>query len=171
MNEQEQLLTESLKKASSIVGTIEEQYRDLAFPVILQALIGMPTQVDEKSVPTQGLNIQRTLDFQLPPSISVNEFFRKAAPSSHPERFVCAAYYLLYIRKVDQFSTADILDIYGKLRQPKPGNPSDVVYKCIRKAHLVDVPVANDRQKFWAITPEGEKFVESLLNGSIVGNK
>jgi hypothetical protein len=171
MDEQEHLLTESLKKASSIVGTIDERYREVAFPIILQSLIDGQAQVDDKNIPTQGTNTQKTSGSQFLPGMSVNEFFRKVGPSSHPERFVCAAYYLLNVSNVDRFTVADILDIYGKLRQPKPGNPSDIIYKCIRKAHLVDAPATNDKQKHWAITPEGEKFVESLLNGSTTGNK
>src|SRR5206468_12123606 len=123
------------------------------FPVILQSILkGLPsTDIPIVSDYIQENSKQNTQVLRLPPNLSVNEFFRKAAPDSHPGRFVCAAYYLLHSGKANQFTTSDILDIYIKLRQPKPANPADVINKCIRKAHFTDAPSQVNGQKSWVI--------------------
>ena len=166
-DEHEKVLTETLGKAVTIVNTVDERYRDAAFPIILQVLVG-DSKISGKKAQTDEQ--QHTEETKLLPGISVNEFFRKAKPDSHPARFVSAAYYLLHTGKAEQFTVADILEIYGKLREPKPKNPSDVMNQCIRKAYIIDGQVTADKQKTWVITPEGEKFVEGLLSDNTTSN-
>lgn len=164
MDEQERHLTETLEKAVAIVNSVDDRYRNVAFPIILQALV-VPSQAAGAN--TQALKQQLVAEEQrLFSSLSVNEFFRLARPDTHVARFVCAAYYLLHSGKFEQFTMADILEIYGKLREPKPKNSSDVMSQCIKKAYIIDGPATSDKQKMWVITPEGEKFVEGLLNGN-----
>jgi hypothetical protein len=166
MSEHEQCLGEALREAVSIVSRIEERYRDTAFPIILQFIIK-----EAVSTHIQHTSEQHTSKSRLSSRMSVNEFFLKAAPDSHPERLVCAAYYLLHAGKAEQFTMANILDTYTKLRQTKPGNPADVINKCIRKAHITDGPAPVNGQKSWVITPEGEKYVEEeLLSGNKTNN-
>ncbi len=166
-DEHEKVLTETLGKAVAIVNTVDERYREAAFPIILQALVG-DSKISGKKAHTDGQ--QHAEEAKLPPGISVNEFFRQAKPDSHPARFVCAAYYLLHTGKAGQFTVADILEIYGRLREPKPKNPSDVMNQCIRKAYIIDGQVTADKQKTWVITPEGEKIVEGLVSDNITSN-
>jgi hypothetical protein len=172
LSEHEQLLAETLQKAVAVVNVIEERYREAALPTILQVLIKASETANITTLPTQAQNGNEphASRSRLPSNISVNEFFYKAAPDSHPERFVCAAYYLLHTGKTEQFTVADIIEIYGKLREQKPKNPADVINKCIRKVHLIDAPNPNDGQKSWVITPNGEKYVEGLLNDNTTGN-
>lgn len=163
-NKLEPFLLEALKETENIVSKVEERYRDAAFPVILQSILKglQPTSTPVILDDIQD-NKQNPQTLKLPSNLSVNEFFRKAAPDSHPIRFVCGAYYLLNTGKTGQFTTSDILDIYIKLRQPKPANPADVINKCIRKAHFTDAPSLVNGQKSWVITPEGERYVEEEL--------
>lgn len=163
MNVQEQFLTEALQRAAQVVNTVEDRYREAAFPIILQAFIGLSRKESSYKESGQEMNGYQTSDPSLSPTLSVNEFFRRVAPDSHPARFVTAAYYLLHTGKAQQFTQADILEIYRKLRQPQPKNPTDVMNQCIRKAHIIDAPDISGKQKQWVITPEGEKFVEGLL--------
>ncbi|TMC18013.1 MAG: hypothetical protein E6J34_17845 [Chloroflexi bacterium] len=163
MENQEQLLSEALQKAVQVVDTIEERYREAAFPIVLQALLGTSTN---QNVP--GANYQESNGFSTPkpalsPTLSVNEFFHRVNAETHTARFVTAAYYLLHTGKAEQFTQVDILEIYRKLRQPQPKNPADVMSQCIRKAHIIDAPSNGDKQKYWVISSEGEKFVEGLL--------
>ncbi len=160
MNEQEQFLTEALKSTSTLVDVLEERYREAAFPVILQALI-QGNHAKASAANTQEVPRLRTLT-----NLTVVEFFQQAAPDTHVARFVCAAHYLLHVRGVEGFVIADILAIYGKLRVPKPKNPSDVLGQCIRKGYITDGPGSADKQKSWVITLTGERFVEELLNGN-----
>lgn len=163
MNNQEQFLTEALQIAAQVVDTIEDRYREAAFPIILQTIIGLSQKESGYKGSHQETNGYHASDPLLPPTLSVNEFFRRVNPDTHPARFVTAAYYLLHTGKAEQFTQADILEIYRKLRQPQPKNPTDVMNQSIRKAHIIDAPDISGKQKQWVITPEGEKFVEGLL--------
>ena len=167
VDERERILTATLEKAVTIVSTVEERYRDAAFPIILRALVG-DSMISSKNA--QTTEQQQAEESKLPASMSVNEFFRRAKPDTHLARFVCAAYYLLHTGKAEQFTIPDVLEIYGKLRVPKPKNPSDVMNQCIRKAYIIDGQVTADKQKVWVITPEGEKFVEGILSDNITSN-
>jgi hypothetical protein len=162
------LMDEALREASRLVENLHEKYREQAFPIVLQGLIdgSFATTVPLPPAPGQNGEIpQDTAPLRLQPNLSVNEFFRMVNPTTHVDRFVCAAYYLLHVGQMEQFSMIDILDIYGKLRIKKPQNPSDTLNKCIRKVHIIDATAING-QKSWVITPSGEKYVEDLLNGS-----
>lgn len=167
MTDEETFLTEALEKTVRIINTVDSKYHEAAFPLILRALIEHP-KVSNDDIRTT--HQPHSDELKLPASISVNEFFRKVKPNSHPERFVCAAYFLLHTGKAEQLTVADILEIYGKLREPKPKNPPDVLNQCIRKAHIIDGQVGIDKQKRWVITPDGENFVEELLNDTTISN-
>ncbi len=166
-DEHEKVLTETLGKAVAIVSAVDERYRDAAFPIILQALV-RDSRINDRNVQTAGQ--QQAEDTKLHPNMSVNEFFRKAKPDTHPAHFVCAGYYLLHTGKAEQFTIPDILEIYGKLREPKPKNPSDVMNQCIRKAYIIDGQATVDKQKTWVITSEGDNFVEGLLSDNTSSN-
>lgn len=166
-DENEKVLTETLERAVTIVSTVDERYRDAAFPIILQSLVGALTNSSHTSK-TFG---QRQPEVsKLPSNVSVNEFFRKAKPDTHVARFVCAAYYLLHASNIEQFTITEIMELYGKLREPKPKNSSDVMSQCIKKTYIIDGHTAGDKQKTWVITPEGEKFVEGFLNDNTSNN-
>lgn len=170
MNDQEQFLTEALQRAIQVVDTVEDRYREAAFPIILYALIGPSQQESDYKGTSQKTEGYQASEPSLPPTLSVNEFFHRVNPDSHPARFVTAAYYLLHTGKAEQFSQVDILEIYRKLRRPQPKNPTDVMNQCIRKAHIIDAPNTNDKQKHWVITPDGEKYVEGLLRDNASGS-
>lgn len=170
MDNQEQFLSEALQKAVQVVDTVEDRYREVAFPIILQAIIGPTEKQNGHKGASQETNGYQATEPLLPPTLSVNEFFRRVNPDTHPARFVTAAYYLLHTGKAEQFTQADILEIYRKLRQPQPKNPTDVMNQCIRKAHIIDAPNISDKQKHWVITPEGEKYVEVLLHDNASGS-
>lgn len=166
-DEDEVLLTKTLEKAIRILNTVDSRYHEAAFPIILQALIEFSKMGNDD---THAAKQSQGEELKLSINISANEFFRKAKPDTHPARFVCAAYFLLHTGRAEQFTSADILEIYGKLREPKPKNPSDVLSQCIRKAHIIDGQATADKQKTWVITPEGEKFIEELLNDNTISN-
>ncbi|SRR6266566_5450054 len=170
MNVQEQFLTETLQRAAQVVNTVEDRYREAAFPIILQALIGHSRKESGYKESSQEINGYQASEPSLPSTLSVNEFFRRVSPDTHPARFVTAAYYLLHTGKAEQFTQADVLEIYRKLRQPQPKNPTDVMNQCIRKAQIIDAPSMGDKQKHWVITPEGEKYVEGLLHDNASGS-
>ncbi len=163
MSNQEQVLSEALQRAIQVVESVEDRYREAAFPIILQAFIGVPVTSASVNEASQEKLVSQTVEPSLPPTLSVNEFFRRANPDTHPARFVTAAYYLLHTGKAEQFSQADIIDIYHKLRQSQPKNFTDVMNQCIKKVFVIDAPT-KEKQKCWVITPDGERYVEGLLN-------
>jgi len=159
---QEQLLAEVLQKAVTVVNSIEERYREAAFPFVLQSFINVIPSSNSQGSQTETDSLAATVP-RLSPTMSVNEFFHKATPDTHVSRFVCAAYYLLYTGKAEHFTQADILGIYERLREQKPKNPTDVLNQCIKKVYIIDGP-SSEKQKCWVITSEGEKYVEGLLS-------
>lgn len=167
-------LGESLKKAVAIVEVVEERYRETALPIILQHLIEGTVAVNHTNGFSQEekRNGSNHSDYQtkLSPRLSVNEFFQMASPDTHVGRFVCASYYLLHTGQAEQFTQADILAIYGKLRVKKPQNPADILNQCIKKVYIIDASAING-QRSWVVTPTGEKYVEELLSGSTVNKK
>src|SRR6266567_2478935 len=158
-------LGESLKNAVAIVEVVEERYRDTALPIILQRLIEGTVAVNPSNSFSQDEKQNGSNHFshqtKLSPRLSVNEFFQLASPDTHVGRFVCAAYYFLHTGQAEQFTQADILAIYGKLRVKRPQNPPDVLNQCIKKVYIVDASPING-QRSWVITPAGEKYVEGL---------
>lgn len=170
MNKQEDFLTKALQTAATIVSDVDDRYRDAAFPMILQAIINSTGTITNHDQQPQTDHAKNIADTKLAPNVSVNEFFRKVKPETHIGRFVCAAYYLFHTGKAEHFTQADIIEIYGKLRIPKPKNPADVINQCIRKVHIIDGPAMPDKQKTWVITSDGEKYVEELLNDNTTGN-
>lgn len=168
MNDQEQVLSEALQKAVRVVDAVEDRYREVVLPIILQALIESEKS-NRREASYEAIEHQVS-ERLLSPTLSPNEFFRRANPDSHPARFVTAAYYLLHTGKAEQFTQADLLEIYRKLRQPGPKNPTDVMNQCIRKAHIIEAPDNTNKQKYWVITPDGEKFVEGLLHDNTSSN-
>ena len=165
MDDHEQFLSEALQKAVQVVATIEGKYQEAALPIILQNLIDSSSRLDSHQESQQATK-EYGEEHSLPPTLSANEFFRRVNANTHPARFVTAAYYLLHTGKAEHFSYTDISEIYRKLRQPQPKNPTDVMNQCIKKAYIIDAPDASDKQKSWVITPDGEKFVEGLLHDS-----
>lgn len=164
---QERSLKMALQKAIELVKDVEEEeYRKAAFPILLQALInsGATPPVAHNPLPETVVTEEPNL-LHFPLNLSVNEFMLKVKPNSHAVRFACAAYYLTGANGRAEVTMADILDIYAKLRTPKPQNPADIVNQCIRKGHLVDAPASPDRPKGWILTATGRQFVDQLLNG------
>ena len=59
-------------------------------------------------------------------------------------------------------TSEDILEAYGRVRERRPTNLSDLIAKSIRKGHIVEAPEGKDGRRAWQITPTGERYVEGL---------
>ena len=166
-------LKEALQETVAILDEIDERYREVALPIILQSLIEVDA-ADKRGSFQQDQKLHDNPSepqTKLPANLSVNEFFQKTAPNTHIGRFVCVAYYSFHTGKAAQITHADFLEAYGKLRIKKPQNPADVLSDCVKKVYLIDAPTPVNGQKAWVITLAGEKFVEGLLNGDTNGKK
>ena len=163
--EKEQQLIEVLHKASELVQDLPENLQPAAFNKVFDFLVGgsiVSPQVKNSTSPIFSTN-NGAVSSTLPANLTVGEFLKKVAVDSHNARFVAIAYYLLHTGKATQFNIADVLEIYGKLREPKPKNPADVINQCIRKTHITDASTTSEKGKSWCITPSGEEFVEELM--------
>lgn len=172
-SERAEFISKALREASELVESLNEKYREQAFPIVLRGLIdeGIPTKTASPVASDRHIETPSSeSSTPLLPQLSVNEFFHTVNLVSHVGRFVSAAYYLLRYKQVEQFSMVDILDIYTKLRLKKPQNHADTLNQCIRKAHIIDAPSVNG-QKRWVITPAGEKYVEELIHASANAKK
>jgi hypothetical protein len=77
MDGQEQFLTEALQRAAAIIKDVDEKYHEVAFPIILQAIIDGRSAPIPKISSRQSNTQQDTQDLRLPPTMSVNEFSAK----------------------------------------------------------------------------------------------
>jgi hypothetical protein len=166
-------LSEALKEAVAIVEEIDECYRGIALPIILQNLIKETVTVNH-STPSfqsgeQDGSHHSSSQTKIPSRLSVNEFLDMTGIETHIGRFVSVAYYLFHTGQAKTCSQADILSAYTKLRSKKPQNFSDVMGDCIKKAYIIEADSMNG-SKCWVITSKGEKYVEDLLNGSASAN-
>jgi hypothetical protein len=162
MDEHERVLSEALKTTITLVEGVDEKYRQAAFPVILENLIKASGREAAGTTTTSNAQGQARSGVKIQTNMSISEFFADAAADTHTARFACAAYYLLHSGKTEEFSVADILTAYGKVRLGKPKNASDVLADCIKKGYFTDGPNSSAKLKTYAITPGGEKFVEGF---------
>lgn len=155
---------ESLKEITAIAENQPEKYQLVTYEKLLDKLLA-GNLVQHSQVGTQQTSAENSSgsERKLAPNLIVNEFFKKVAPKSHSARFVTAAYYFYHTGKSDFFTVADVLDVYGKLREMKPRNPSDIMADCIKRVLVVEAEATSDRGKTWMITPTGEAYVEEML--------
>jgi len=170
--ERELFLENALQKAVGIVETVEECYREAAFPIIFEYLVRRDaiSSVDS-SFPNSG-NSSPNSQKKLSSNLSVNEFFQKAKPHTQIDEVVCIAYYLFHVGNVEEFSYTEVREIFGrKLRRKEPKNLTDVVNKCIKSAYIIETSTSTNGQRRLVITQMGEQYVESLLEGGTDGKR
>jgi len=151
MNKEE--IKTKITEAIEVTQDIEEPYKSIAFQVILKKLI------EEVPSPTARRDLTEPVTA---PRMQPSEFLASLKLKSQLDQFVAVAYYFLRSGQ-ESVTRAEIMDTLSKARLPRPKNPSDVIGKCIRRAHLIEAVEQKDGQKAWQITPTGEKYVEEQL--------
>lgn len=157
MDEKE--LIDILRRAQSIVqkAKMDEVFAASAFEVAAYHLLGGKPIVAAKAM--EGAERFAPVD----EGMAINEFLLRLNISSHVERSVAIAYYLLHVKKQLTFTSRDLDEWYGLAREAKPTNFSDVVTRGARRGFFVDTGEEHEGVKVWQITRTGEAFVEKEL--------
>lgn len=144
-------IKEAVNKAADLVVEAPVDLKETAFKVVLEHLLrggGEPSALPRTPSRPEG------------PSLGINEFLARVAPSSHAERVTAIAYHA-YRSERASITAKDIADAYTKARAKKPQNIPEVIGICIQRGYLIDTEKKNGL-KSWMITPTGEAFIDQL---------
>jgi len=147
----DQQMKEAIKRATHLVVDAPPELRETAFRVILEHMLRADA---EPSVLPQAPSRPEA------PSLGINEFLAKVAPSSHVERLTAIAYHA-YRSEDASITTKDIAEAYTKARAKKPQNIPEVIGICIQRGYLIEAEKKKGL-KSWMITPTGEAFIDQL---------
>ena len=86
----------------------------------------------------------------------------KGNPKKHVDIAAVFAYWLLKAEKVSVFNGKDIEGLYERTRTTKAKNPSDIIYKNVRKHFFAEVKEGKDGLKAYQLTRKGEEYVEQM---------
>jgi hypothetical protein len=144
-------MKEVIKRAAHLVVDAPPDLRESAFRVILEHMlrVGAGPSALPQAPSHPGA-----------PSLGINEFLARVAPSTHPERVTAIAYHT-YRSEGAGITTKDIADAYTKARAKKPQNIPEVIGICIQRGYLIEAEKKNGL-KSWMITPTGEAFIDQL---------
>ena len=140
-----------VKKAADLVAEAPADLKETAFRVILEHMLLAGA---EPSALRQAPSRPEA------PSLGINEFLAKVAPSTHLERVTAIAYHA-YRSEGASITAKDIADAYTKARAKKPQNIPEVIGICIQRGYLIETEKKNGL-KSWTITPTGERYIEGL---------
>jgi len=94
---------------------------------------------------------------------SLREFVISKGPKTSVDTTLLIAYYLEKFDGISPFNHEDLIRGFAEAKEPLPSNPSDMVYKNIRRGFLTEAKEKKDGMKAWIVTNSGERFVEKGL--------
>jgi hypothetical protein len=147
----DQQMKEVIKRTADLVVDAPPDLRETAFRVILEHMLR--ASAEPSALPQAPFRPEA-------PSLGINEFLAKVAPSTHPERVTAIAYHT-YRSEGASITTKDIADAYTKARARKPQNIPEVIGTCVQRGYLIEAEKKNGL-KSWTITPTGEAFIDQL---------
>jgi hypothetical protein len=149
-----ELITALASEAKRLVADVDEDMRTAAFQAVLTWLMNAQAAGPSaaQQIPQPGA--------ERPPSL--NEFLAALPVNTHIDRITAILYHSLRYADNDRMTNQEILDAYGRVRERRPTNVSDLVSKSIRKGHIVEASEGKDGRTAWQITPTGERYVEGL---------
>ena len=149
-----ELITTLAREARGLVADVDEEMRVAAFQAVLTWLI-----TTRAAAPSAVQHVPQP-EAERPPSL--NEFLAALSVTTHMDRLTAILYHALRYDDNDRVTSEDILEAYGRVRERRPTNVSDLIAKSIRKGHIVEAPEGKDGRRAWQITPTGERYVEGL---------
>ena len=94
---------------------------------------------------------------------SVREFVKSKQPKTGIDTTQLIAHYLEKFDGVSPLNLEDLTRGFAEAKEPLPSNPSDTVYKNIRRGFLTEAKEKKGGTKAWIVTNSGERFVENGL--------
>ena len=157
-----------VKQAEEAVQDIkDETYKQIAFKTVLEMLLVSNQKIQISSVKNLKIN-QKDINTTANIPNNITEFFAEKNPNSDPDNTVTIAYYYHYTGDGD-FNVENLLNDYEKLSIPKPGNPTDIINKNIRKRFITKVDKQKNSKQAYHITKLGIIYVNN--NFSMIKNR
>ncbi len=161
MTDTDNEVREALRRAGSLANEAEDEYRPIAFKVLLERFLGAGASSPGNSTEALASYQDGSRKTKLPPSMGLSEFLVTKNVQSHVDRVMAIAYFTYQQPDGGGITTRDIAGAYGKARQRKPQNIPDVLATCVRRGLLIDAE-PKDGMKAWVITQTGEGHVNAL---------
>jgi hypothetical protein len=118
-------------------------------------------RIEERLAKLEGPNQKELRIFKK--GISINEFIGSQKLNGDVQRTLAAGYYLEKYEGLSSFNAKDLADAYRRLKVPKSQN-INFNYKAIKniqQGYMTETKQKKDKQKAWALTDSGEKYVEN----------
>ena len=155
-----QRIRDLISEATAATEGMQEPLRTAAFQTVLQWLLSQNAQGPAPVSERTGHSRQAAATAPI-----LNEFVSRLAVATHLDRIEAILYHNLRYGDNDRMTRDELLEAYGRLRERRPANVSDLLAKCIRRGHIIDAPEPKDGRRAWQITPTGERHVEQLQAG------
>lgn len=95
--------------------------------------------------------------------LSASEFIKKLSPKNHSERALALGYFLEKHKKMESFTTGDLISVRAEAKQSKFTNISDTIARLVQQG-LVMGAGEKDGKRAYALTTTGEEAVEVTWN-------
>jgi len=118
-------------------------------------------RMEERLAKLEGPNQKGLKSFKK--GISINEFMSSQKLNGEVQRTLAVGYYLEKYEGLSSFNAKDLADAYRRLKIPKSQhiNFNYKVIKNIQQGYMTETKQKKDKQKAWALTNSGEKYVEN----------
>lgn len=93
--------------------------------------------------------------------ISSKEFLLESGAKDGPQKTVALGFYLENERKYECFNVNDIVTIFREAKESPPGNPNDIINKCIGKDWIMPHSSKKDEKSAYVLTNTGETIVKN----------
>ena len=149
-------LVKMLNKCEELVKYIDPLLKPKAFEICFNILFGNLTSIYNNTQVRKESSQQSTL-------LSLPELIKRSKAKIHTNKIMVIAYYLFYMKKMDEFNVNHIKESLQNARQPLPGNTNNLLNGLINKGYLMKAPSDVDGLKGFRITQSGIDEVEKIL--------
>ena len=98
--------------------------------------------------------------------LSIREFLISKSPQTSADAALVVGLYLEKFSAVSPFNLDDLTSGFAQAKEPLSKNPSDLLYKNVKRGFLMEAPEKKNGSKAWVVTNSGERFVENGLKES-----
>ena len=101
-----------------------------------------------------------------PKRLSIREFVISKSPQTSADTALVISVFLEKFSSVSPLNLDDLANGFAQAKEPLPKNPSDLLYRNVKRGFLMEAPEKKNGSKAWVVTNSGERFVENGLKES-----
>ncbi len=95
--------------------------------------------------------------------LSIREFVISKGPKTSVDTTLLVGFYLEKFAGTSPFNLEDVTRGFAQAKEPLPANPSDMLYKNVKRGFLMESAEKKGGSKSWIVTNSGERHVENGL--------